>query len=251
MTTPEQFAALLDAYGLAMVNGHFYHSEQDRLERIERISKARTAVLDAYAQALNWAGQLRGERNDLQSKLNHMTDDRDSYAQARAGGAVKVPDAHNDHGQNAYVAGWNACRAEVLRLNHPPAKAATDEITEKVTRAKLDNAAYQRGYADAINHTPDADAADGPLSELELDLALKLGEAVQEIHTLRRSAEAATWQPIETAPKDGLVLLVTSYGHVRVEHWGPYSKYNSPRFTHWMPLPEPPRAALSGRKEGS
>lgn len=30
-------------------------------------------------EAMNLMGQYRAERNDLQSKLNHMTDDRDSY----------------------------------------------------------------------------------------------------------------------------------------------------------------------------
>ncbi len=143
--TPEQFAALLDEYVRLYMRAQVSFTPKDKSICFP---SARTAVLDAYAQALDSAGQLRAERNNLQSKINHMTDDRDSYAQARAGGAVKVPDdlraegwavaVHNDYRLNGQphtfwlftkngrcVKGegrtddeaLNACRAEVLRLN--------------------------------------------------------------------------------------------------------------------------------------
>lgn len=79
----------------------------------------------------------------------------------------------------------------------------------------------------------------------------------------------AEWQPIETAPKDGLqYILVTAGRGVWVAHWcpvapsgyrfdqpwrsvmlnhyhiAPTARYLPP--THWMPLPPPP-----GVKEGS
>jgi hypothetical protein len=54
------------------------------------------------------------------------------------------------------------------------------------------------------------------------------------------------WRDIETAPKDGMVLLFN--GIVQVNCWGWYCKHNAPKFTHWMPLPAPP-AALCGREE--
>lgn len=63
---------------------------------------------------------------------------------------------------------------------------------------------------------------------------------------------AAQWQPIETAPKDKTVLVVSSYGHV----WSAVFQYVGPRAgerwesiglgrlpfhpTHWMSLPKAP-----------
>lgn len=59
------------------------------------------------------------------------------------------------------------------------------------------------------------------------------------------------WQPIETAPKDGdVVLLVNAYGYLCIAHWdgetfgGQWSDgevcYDPTFFTHWM-RPELPR----------
>ncbi len=69
------------------------------------------------------------------------------------------------------------------------------------------------------------------------------------------------WQPIETAPRDGCVLLMAEDGpvtglkarHVFSAYWSPDERYfnggcwKSPVSsqlvflpTHWMPLPEPP-----------
>jgi hypothetical protein len=56
------------------------------------------------------------------------------------------------------------------------------------------------------------------------------------------------WQPIETAPKDGSVIIVNNYG-IDVGYWS--AAYNgwltggsrtvaSP--THWLPVPELPTA---------
>lgn len=72
------------------------------------------------------------------------------------------------------------------------------------------------------------------------------------------------WRPIATAPKDGTEILL--YGHGALRNGGLYAKarhvgwsqetrgggvYWATRdpeviceATHWMPLPEPPRAAL-------
>ena len=63
------------------------------------------------------------------------------------------------------------------------------------------------------------------------------------------------WQPIETAPRDGCAILAArDYGElIQVVYWDdeqplhPWAvvdseiSYPPPTFTHWMPLPEPPK----------
>lgn len=57
------------------------------------------------------------------------------------------------------------------------------------------------------------------------------------------------WQPIETAPKDetrvllakkGVHSMHTAFWRGGIWHCGNLQYFNSP--THWMPLPEPPKA---------
>jgi hypothetical protein len=65
------------------------------------------------------------------------------------------------------------------------------------------------------------------------------------------------WRPIETAPKDGLVLFwhpgagpklwhASNFHNVRgIGHWPMVEAARN--FTHWMPIPEPPMASLKGQ----
>ena len=72
------------------------------------------------------------------------------------------------------------------------------------------------------------------------------------------------WQPIETVPKDGTVILlgwdylVTSSG---VAHWSEEyndwyamddreSHYYTKEPTHWMPLPDNPLSSMAAQTEG-
>lgn len=55
-----------------------------------------------------------------------------------------------------------------------------------------------------------------------------------------------TWQPIETAPKDGEYILIgMHFGHrfyVQSSFWiaSEWAGWDYRKPTHWMPLPEPP-----------
>lgn len=61
------------------------------------------------------------------------------------------------------------------------------------------------------------------------------------------------WQVIETAPKDGtLILAIEKSGPVLIEwesdgisggSWRDQDHYGHPDVTHWMPLPTPPKDA--------
>lgn len=56
------------------------------------------------------------------------------------------------------------------------------------------------------------------------------------------------WQPIETAPKDGALLLLsaTPTGPLWIGCWWRDGWYSEgwQSATHWMPLPEPPAIAM-------
>ncbi len=101
--------------------------------------------------------------------------------------------------------------------------------------------------------------AHGPISENDAE-SKKAYEAV----AIDWSRRAADWQPIETAPKDGRLVLITG-GTIRAADmemkpsalnyaipaemdWGEWTHYGEhgeewiiENPTHWTPLPEPPK----------
>lgn len=72
------------------------------------------------------------------------------------------------------------------------------------------------------------------------------------------------WRPIETAPKEGSILLWTGNAEKPTMFWGAmreYGKHARPGWwivtsgisvepTHWQPLPAPPGELLPTKKEG-
>lgn len=82
-------------------------------------------------------------------------------------------------------------------------------------------------------------------------LAASIRDTILGTAALEGSVEVPAWQPIETAPKDGHDVLITTAGYgtlVRVGFWdeardGVWSVWpgrERMQPTHWRPLPEPP-----------
>ena len=70
-------------------------------------------------------------------------------------------------------------------------------------------------------------------------------EAAEALRAALANAEQQVpqWLPIETAPQNEKVLLACDGGIV-IGMWRHYRIHNAPKFTHWMPLPTPPKEAL-------
>ncbi len=84
--------------------------------------------------------------------------------------------------------------------------------------------------------------------------ALKLADTIAAYVKAQRERDAANgWHPIESAPKDGTVVLF----HVPSERLPSMSRaddllakpYWLRGATHWMPLPSPPNPKAKGFKE--
>lgn len=175
-----------------------------------------------------------------------------------------------DHRGDLIAVTWELLPGDFLRLNHPPAEAATDATSSVDYWQK-------RGH----HVCPECNGTRVRSYRLAEHLGGQYVDA--PCRCVASPAEASTWQPIESAPKDGTSVLllidpqdsahslhddsfVVSIGSYGVEggaevdptwcfagwSWS-HDEYVRGKGTptHWMPLPGPPRAALSGRKEGS
>lgn len=72
------------------------------------------------------------------------------------------------------------------------------------------------------------------------DWRRELGLIENTVDAALANAEPAGWQPIDTAPQNEKVLLACDGGIV-IGMWRHYRIHNAPKFTHWMPLPTPPK----------
>ena len=136
--------------------------------------------------------------------------------------------------------------SEIERKDEIPRRARVDLWTpaEKAIQDAVDvveSMAADARLTDAVNHLWEArqsvaDYVDG--------VPRRVPALVQERDTLARRV---TWQPIETALKDAMALLVFVPGHgVQMGTWLPismewcWSDSDDTQPTHWMPLPAPP-----------
>ena len=118
----------------------------------------------------------------------------------------------------------------------------------------------------------DADLADARIADLEKELASvheRYDSTIEECNRFsamyasavqkNKQLELATWQPIETAPKDGTQILVMGkkrqfvarfennhwlhWKNLKARYWDMKSHFINP--THWKPLGPPPAQGAS------
>ena len=95
------------------------------------------------------------------------------------------------------------------------------------------------------NGEPEFGWREFPTVPIQKEAADRIEAQDAEITKLREELKTArSWQSIGTAPKDRKVLLFGKDG-LSIHNWNHFHVYNQPRFTHWMPLPEPPTSISS------
>ncbi len=261
MTTPEQFAALLDEVAQAAMDysrNTDFGGEDD--VRLARLWTAKDKALDAYAQATGGAVKVLDEPDAwlFRGKGN---------GEGAAFATVCPPDECTQHYP---LERWTRGYTFTPLYTHPPAEAAPDATSSVDYWQKRGHHVCPECNGTRVRSYRLADHLGGQYVDAPC-------------RCVAPPAEASTWQPIESAPKDGTSVLllidpqdsahslhddsfVVSIGSYGVEggaevdptwcfagwSWS-HDEYVRGKGTptHWMPLPGPPRAALSGRKEGS
>lgn len=119
---------------------------------------------------------------------------------------------------------------------------AVESTREALAEAakRLNEAAFAAGRADMDDSRTEKYTACAQMLR-----QARMQDLLDAIDALAAAAQAQSepqWMPIETAPKDRNVLLFSEkYGRQSIDNWSHYNVHNQPRFTHWMPLPQPPK----------
>lgn len=127
-----------------------------------------------------------------------------------------------------------------------------DEDKKLVERARAAVKPFRAGQRWRIH-----DAAEELINRLENPNGFPASNPAAIRHDLRRIASMREWQSIETAPKDGAMILVWDGIRIETAYWEDKSVWVARggawvnevnrsdtieiKATHWMPLPEAPK----------
>ena len=154
--------------------------------------------------------------------------------------------------QLQYIASANATRAEKAEAGGPlieyiradlatpapvvPAEGLDPERLVMAWMSEMEGFATRgERFMDTITDGNDVAPWLHAACQVGIDAALRSAPPV--------GARVAGWQPIETAPKDGVTEVLMYDPDLGMAVW-PSSSSPWPNVTHWMPLPEPPAALL-------
>lgn len=175
-------------------------------------------------------------------------------------------DFDSDEGQRA-LDYFSSCKVDenFLPFSHPRAGQAVPPDLSPTRDELLQELAVCRDLATLVSGHDDSEAIADPLCVAD-HVSLALG--IPPEHRCAVPPEREGWQPIETAPKDEtrVLLAKAGKGYVTMGRWverfsrdhyvdGEHGWFNDATQTriwnptHWMPLPEAPRAMLSSAPE--
>lgn len=192
------------------------------------------------------------------------------YSTRLRGGGGRTVRALSDAVINKQDDGESLCR----RRNRPPqqiedesmttdTEALIDSIDNYIEFAEKTKRFADVGFYSRVKQALDAQAETiaglrAELQEMKCsrdDNASALAYQTMQNATLRQQlraaeARAVQWQPIETAPRDGTVILLADMrGRVANGEFGNYKVWSWPYVmvepTHWMPLPASPQGSES------
>ena len=132
-----------------------------------------------------------------------------------------------DYPPHGFTAERAALNAAIAALSPPALDAPVVAPLGYITMADLRELQDYDGLATVVYRSPES-----------------IGDDPVAIYASPVAAQAVTWQPIETAPKDGVrLLLALSNGAVVIGRWTDEDAKQPCGPTDWQPLPAHPNAA--------